>query len=186
MLSAHHRKLTGFPAIAASRFPVNVTKLLKFQPHLLVTIPHEQGQLETARARLSGRGVGGDAATAAFATAVSKVVAAVSGALGQEDGGSRALSRLKSSSEGVLEAIQEPPATAAGAAAAATAMPADVAAREVRERACSLRCRLVFSPPLPRKPACVSRYVGEQGPAPLPLPKYCWLGNSTASVWLLK
>ncbi|CBJ30834.1 conserved unknown protein [Ectocarpus siliculosus] len=62
-----------------------------------------QGQLETARARLAGRGVGGDAATAAFATAASKVEAASPGALGQEDGGSRVLSRLKSSSEGVLE-----------------------------------------------------------------------------------
>ncbi|CAM9901891.1 unnamed protein product, partial [Ectocarpus sp. 4 AP-2014] len=59
-----------------------------------------QGQLETARARLAGRGVGGDAATAAFATAISKVVAASPGALGREGGSSRVLSRLKSSSEG--------------------------------------------------------------------------------------
>ncbi|CAM9600340.1 unnamed protein product, partial [Ectocarpus sp. 13 AM-2016] len=66
----------------------------------------QQGQLETARARLAGRGVGGDVATAAFSTAVSKVVAAASEALGQEDGGSRVLSRLKSSSEGVRAAAK--------------------------------------------------------------------------------
>ncbi|CAM9529459.1 unnamed protein product [Ectocarpus fasciculatus] len=63
-----------------------------------------QGQLETARARLAGRGVAGDAATAAFAAAVSKVVAVAPGELGQGNGGSRALSRLKSSSEGVRAA----------------------------------------------------------------------------------
>ncbi|CAM9400740.1 unnamed protein product [Ectocarpus sp. 6 AP-2014] len=66
----------------------------------------QQGQLETARARLAGRGVGGDAATAAFATAASKVEAASPGALDQEDGGSRVLSRLKSSSEGVRAAAR--------------------------------------------------------------------------------
>lgn len=94
--------------------------------------PPEQGQLQIARARLTGRGVGGDAATAAFATAVSRFLSTqLRGDAGGNNG--TALSRLGSASEGVLTSLQETPA-----ATAATSPPADVATREVRAAAGAL------------------------------------------------
>ncbi|CAM9369283.1 unnamed protein product, partial [Scytosiphon promiscuus] len=60
-----------------------------------------QGQLQIARARLTGRGVGGDAATATFATAVSRFLQAPPR---REGGDCTALSRLGSASEGVRAA----------------------------------------------------------------------------------
>lgn len=96
----------------------------------------EQGQLEIARARLTGRGAGGDAATAAFAAAVSRVATAAGSTLRQESSNS-VLSRLASSSEAVLATIQEPSTTAAATTTAA-ALPADVAAEAVRAAAAAL------------------------------------------------
>ena len=63
--------------------------------------PFRQGQLQVAHARLTGRGVGGDAATSAFAAAISRVVKG-----GNLD--DRALSRLRSSSDAVVVALEEP------------------------------------------------------------------------------
>ena len=102
----------------------------------------EQGQLEIARARLTGKGAGGDAATAAFADAVSRVATAAESTLRQVGGSSMSnsnnvLSRLASSSEAVLATIQEPSTTAATSAATA-ALPADVAAEAVRAAAAAL------------------------------------------------
>lgn len=99
--------------------------------------PCPQGQLEIARARLTGRGAGGDNATAAFASAISRVAAASA----PDD---RALSRLRSASEAVLSTLQQLPSTTVATSGKAMhgsvpakplVLPVDAAARDVRAAA---------------------------------------------------
>lgn len=98
-------------------------------------LPRPQGQLEIARARLTGRGAGGDNATAAFASATARVTTTRA----PDD---RALSRLRSASEAVLSTLQlcstiatSGKAVYGSAPAKPPLLPADVAAGDVRAAA---------------------------------------------------
>lgn len=125
------RKQTSDPLLSC---PL-VAAIVFTSPPLLLLPP--QGQIQIARARLTGKGVGGDSATSAFAMALSRVAAGASN--------NRVWSRLRLSSEKVLATL--PKTTTANAptingvtnagtsAAAVHVLPADAASREVRAAA---------------------------------------------------